>query len=171
MGNLPNPALLIGLQLTAVSSICFCLQRALKSHSLQQRKKQITSYTKRVENSHNSCGKAAHSHLLWRLLISASLLQAPPAVCWCLLAKGKAGEAAGALQMGGGPSCHLQRAVRCKPQLRHCACLIPLSLGLSGVSSIDTQNTEEESDNRTRHEFHHWGEGKAAHCRLQGLFQ
>lgn len=37
MGNPPNPDLLIGLQLTAVSSICFCLQRALKSHSLQQR--------------------------------------------------------------------------------------------------------------------------------------
>lgn len=36
MGQPPNPALLIGLQLTPVSSICFCLQRALKSHSLQQ---------------------------------------------------------------------------------------------------------------------------------------
>lgn len=63
-------------------------------------KKQITSHAKRVENSHNSCGEAAHSHLLWRLLISASLLQASPAVCWCLSAEGKAGEAAGALQMG-----------------------------------------------------------------------
>lgn len=36
MGNPPNPALLIGLHLTPVSSICFYLLRALKSHSLQQ---------------------------------------------------------------------------------------------------------------------------------------
>lgn len=108
MGQPPNPALLIGLQFTPVSSICFCLQRAtVYSRARAGKTNRFTRKSRKF--TQRSC----------------------PAVCWCLLVKGKAGVASGTLQMGGG---HLQGAVRCKPPDRHCACLILLSLRLSGVS-------------------------------------
>lgn len=140
MGSPANLALVIGLPLTPLSSICFCLQRALKSRSLQrdsQRwKKQITSHARRVGNPHNGRGEAAHGRLLWRLLISPSLLLASPSwVCWRSLARGKAEEAAGALQTEA-------PGVTCKPRLRHGACPIPLSPGLF-PQSLDSDNSKQ----------------------------
>lgn len=144
MGQPANPALLIGLQLTPVSSICFCLRRA-------------TAYSRARAGKTNRFTRKSRKFTQ----------RSPPAVCWCLPVKGKAGEAPGTLQTGGeGEVGHLQGAVRCKPPDRHCACLILPSLSLSGVS-VRTQ----ESDNTSRHELHHRGEGKAEHRRVQGLFQ
>lgn len=168
MGNRPNPALLIGLQRTPVSSICFCLQRALKSHSLLQSQRwKKTNHFPRQE----SC---KFTQRLWICcspqpfaLEITNLSKSAPRFSSSALVFIRGGSW---FSSAGGPSCHLQGAVRCKPQLRHGACLNPLSLGL-GVSSIDGENTEEESDNRARHEFHHGGEGKAPHWRVQGLFQ
>lgn len=44
-GHSPNPALLIGLELTPVSAICFCL----KSRSLQEGDGKNKSHVKKVE--------------------------------------------------------------------------------------------------------------------------
>lgn len=61
----PNPALLSGLQLTPVSSICFCLKRALKSLSLQQgHEKQITSHAKKGTNF-SLCNKEGLGTSCW----------------------------------------------------------------------------------------------------------
>lgn len=143
MGQPPNPALLIGLQLTPVSSICFCLQRA-------------TAYSRAGAGKTNRFTRKSRKFTQ----------RSSPAVCWCLLVKGKQGrhlEHFKQVCVSGG---HLQGAVRCKPPGRHCACLILLSLRLSGVSA-----STQESDNTSRHELHHRGERKAEHCRVQGLFQ
>ena len=58
-----NPALLIGLQLTPIGSICFWLKRALKSHSVREsNEKQISckdsrNYTLMLQNSYGSLGE------------------------------------------------------------------------------------------------------------------
>lgn len=140
MGQPPNPALLIGLQLTPVSSICFGLQRA-------------TAYSRARAGKTNRFTRKSRKFTQ----------RSSPAVCWCLLVKEKQGRHLEHFRRVGG---HLQGAVRCKPPGRHCACLILMSLRLSGVS-VRTQ----ESDNTSRHELHHRGEGKAQHRRVQGLFQ
>lgn len=82
MGQPPNPALLIGLQLTPVSSICFCLQRA-------------TAYSRARAGKTNRFTRKSRKFTQ----------RSSPAVCWCLLVKGIAGEASGTLQMGGGGTC------------------------------------------------------------------
>lgn len=79
VGQPPNPALLIGLQLTPVSSICFCLQRA-------------TAYSRAGAGKTNRFTRKSRKFTQ----------QSSPATRWCLLVKGKAGEASGTLQMGGG---------------------------------------------------------------------
>lgn len=97
--------------------------------------KQITSHAREQKNSRSGCGEAARGCLLRRWVIWTSLLQVSPAVSWCLLVKGKAGETSGTLQ--GGWRGGVGGAVSCKAQDRHCACVIPLSLRLSGVSQSD----------------------------------
>lgn len=58
-GTPPNPALLIGLRLTPVSSICFCLKRALKTRSLQEGNGKTNHFTREIGRNFTSSPQSA----------------------------------------------------------------------------------------------------------------
>ena len=129
MGTPPNPALLIGLRLTPVSSICFCLKRALQSHSLQEgHGKQITSHAKKVETSQCSQDE---------VLIRTDLLVITiPSKFRGLFTKNadivtiQEHTGASSVALSSWPSALLSHAGSCQvsiPRLKHCACLLPPS--------------------------------------------